>query len=78
MGAASDRAIWNMALTIKATIITKDEDFAQRRMMETSGPAIVWLRLPNTRKAALLARFENAMPGILTALARGETLVEIV
>jgi predicted nuclease of predicted toxin-antitoxin system len=78
MAAASDREIWNFARTIQAVIITKDEDFARLRIMEADGPAIVWLRLPNSRRNTLLASFEIILPDILTALERGETLVEIV
>jgi len=42
------------------------------------GPAVVWLRLGNTRRAALLARVEAELPAIVAALERGETLIEIV
>jgi predicted nuclease of predicted toxin-antitoxin system len=37
---------------------------------------VVWIRLRNTRKAELLRWFEAALPRILEALARGETLIE--
>jgi hypothetical protein len=36
-----------------------------------------WIRLRNTRRIALLARFEAALPNILAALERGEPLVEL-
>lgn len=38
---------------------------------------MVWIRLPNTRRRELLAWFEMIMPDVLTALERGETLVEV-
>jgi hypothetical protein len=41
------------------------------------GPAVVWIRLPNTRRRELLEWFETVMPQILVALERGETLVEV-
>jgi predicted nuclease of predicted toxin-antitoxin system len=78
MQAASDSAIWDLALRDHAAIITKDEDFAQRHVLTGAGPAIVWIRLRNTRRSELLAWFEAALPQILSALARGETLIEIV
>jgi predicted nuclease of predicted toxin-antitoxin system len=78
MQAASDRAIWDCALNTNAVIITKDEDFARRKTLADGGPAIVWIRWPNTRRSELLSRFAEIFPSLLIALHRGETLVEIV
>jgi len=77
MQAASDNAIWEHARTTAAVIVTKDEDFAQRKVLTDEGPAILWVRLPNTRKRDLLAWFEMVLPDVLAALERGETLVEV-
>jgi predicted nuclease of predicted toxin-antitoxin system len=77
MQAASDSAIWDYAMATSAVIITKDEDFAQRKVLTAAGPAVVWIRLPNTRRRELLEWFETVMPQILAALERGETLVEV-
>jgi predicted nuclease of predicted toxin-antitoxin system len=57
-------------------IVTKDEDFAVRRVLE-EGPAVVWVRTGNTRRAELLRRIEFDFSAIVAALERGETLVEI-
>jgi predicted nuclease of predicted toxin-antitoxin system len=78
MRAASDEAIWELALRDRAIIITKDEDFAQRHALAETGPVIVWIRLRNTRRAELLEWFEAALPYVISALARGETLIEVV
>ena len=75
---APDAAIWDFALASGAAIITKDEDFAQRKALAVSSPSVVWIRLPNTRRHDLLAWFETALPMILAAFARGETLIELV
>ena len=72
MAAASDKAIRDYA-----AIVTKDEDFAIRRVL-TEGPAVVWLRLGNTRRVVLLTHVEAAFPAIVGALERGETLIEVV
>ena len=74
---ASDGAIWDFALREGAAIITKDEDFAQRKTLAGAGPIVIWIRLPNTRRRALLAWFETEAPDILAALERGETLIEV-
>ena len=77
MQAASDTVIWDYALASAAAIITKDEDFAQRKVLTAAGPVVVWIRLPNTRRRDLLAWFETILPDVLAALERGETLVEV-
>ena len=77
MASASDHVISDYAACVGAVIVTKDEDFAIRRLL-AEGPAIVWLRLGNTRRAALLARIEAELPAIIAALERGETLIEVV
>jgi predicted nuclease of predicted toxin-antitoxin system len=74
---AADLVIWDYGVTAGAVLLTKDEDFALRRALETAGPAVVWLRVGNTRKAELLRWFEPLLPEILLALAHGETLLEI-
>ena len=74
---ASDTATRDHAVSVGAVIVTKDEDFAIRQLL-VGGPSIVWLRLGNTRRAALLGRIEADLPAIVAALERGETLVEIV
>jgi predicted nuclease of predicted toxin-antitoxin system len=78
MQTASDAAIWDYALASSSAIVTKDEDFAQRKVLTGNGPLVVWIRLPNTRRRDLLAWFETLLPDILTALARGDTLVEVM
>ena len=45
----------------------KDEDFVVRRLL-TPGPAIVWLRLGNTRRAVPLARIDAELPAIVALL----------
>jgi len=78
MEAAADAAIWNYALEAAAAIITKDEDFAQRKVLSNKGPVVVWIRLPNTRRRKLLAWFEVLLPDVLLAIERGETLIELM
>ena len=77
MQAASDAEIWDYATAARAVIVTKDEDFAQRKVLDHTGPIVVWIRLPNTRRRDLLAWFEIVLPDIVPALDRGETMVEV-
>ncbi len=78
MQAASDAAIWDHALASSSAIVTKDEDFAQRKVLADHGPVVVWVRLPNTRRRDLLVWFATVLPEILAAMARGETLIEVI
>jgi len=75
---AKDQAIWDFASANDAIIVSKDEDFAQLKFLKSEGPALVWVRLPNSRKRELLDWFEQMLPEILAALERGESLVELV
>lgn len=74
---ADDSPIWNYALTVSAVIITKDEDFPHRLSQSKIGPAIVWIRIGNTSRKALLAWFEPLIPQIESLVLNGEKLIEI-
>ena len=74
---ASDTVIWRYALDTGAIILTKDEDFSVRKILDPAGPLIVWIRLGNTRRGALLQWFEAMLPEVVSAIARGDGLIEI-
>ncbi len=74
--AAPDTEIRRYAASAGAVIVTKDEDFAVRVVLE-GGPAVVWVRLGNVRRTELLRRIDADFHALLAALERGETLVEI-
>ncbi|MGH9386261.1 MAG: DUF5615 family PIN-like protein [Vicinamibacterales bacterium] len=74
---ATDSAIRAYAAATEAVIMTKDEDFAVYQILH-DGPSVVWLRIGNTRRAALLRRIEAEYETIVAAIERGETLIEII
>jgi predicted nuclease of predicted toxin-antitoxin system len=78
LAGARDDEIWTYALSASAVIVSKDEDFALRKILRQGGPPVVWIRLPNSRRAALLAWFANALPKIVEAFERGETFIELI
>jgi predicted nuclease of predicted toxin-antitoxin system len=78
MASADDRDVWNYARSIGAVIVSKDEDFANRRAVDASGPSVIWIRRGNTTRRELLTWFEPLLPDVLDALARGDLLIEIV
>jgi predicted nuclease of predicted toxin-antitoxin system len=78
MAAAPDASIWAYAARNSAVILTKDQDFAVLRIVsDESTPSVVWLRVGNSRRAALIRWLEPLLPAILSVLAEGTRLIEI-
>jgi predicted nuclease of predicted toxin-antitoxin system len=72
-----DLSIWTHAKDTKSVLVTKDEDFVIRRIIEGGGPSIVWVRLGNVRKHVLLPKFESALPRIELALTGADAVIEL-
>jgi predicted nuclease of predicted toxin-antitoxin system len=78
MGATDDRVIWEYAKSSNLTIITKDEDFPLLADRQGSiPPQVVWVRLGNCRKTALLSAFSIVLPKLRTLLESGQSVIEI-
>lgn len=78
LDAASDQVIWEHARKEGMVIVTKDEDFAQLADRQTTiPPQVLWVRLGNCRKAALLKAFANILPQIREQLQEGHAVVEV-
>jgi predicted nuclease of predicted toxin-antitoxin system len=77
LATASDAAVWQEAIDKSAVVVTKDEDFAVRKVLDRTGPAVVWVRTGNTTRRELLSVFDRLLPAMIEALARGEGLVEV-
>lgn len=70
--------LWEYAKERSLTIITKDEDFqALSNRQRSVPPQVVWVRLGNCRKAALLEAFAEILPALRDMLAVGDAVVEI-
>lgn len=74
---ARDPAIWDFALANDAAIVTKDEDFSARCLRSRQTPVIIWLRVGNCSRAALIEWFLPLLPRILGMAAAGEVLIEV-
>lgn len=74
---APDRDLWRYALEHQAVLITKDEDFSN--MLVFGGPAlvIVWIRVGNTRRQALIEWFEPLIDRIVEMIQAGNSLIEL-
>ena len=75
---ADDDPIWQYAVAHDAVIVTKDEDFANRKAAVSGGPSIVWLRVGNCSNRALLQWFTPLLPAIVGRLQQGEEVLEVV
>ena len=79
MAAEEDGPIWDRAVRESQVIVTKDEDFAVRRLLRVGGPPpVVWLRVGNCSNRALLQWFTPLWPDVVRRLTDGDVLVEIV
>jgi predicted nuclease of predicted toxin-antitoxin system len=75
---AEDAPIWHYAIAHSFVIVTKDEDFAQRRAMVRSGPSVVWVRVGNCSNKALFDWLGPLWVDVVSRLNAGETLIELV
>lgn len=76
-GDAPDRVLWRYALDHDAVIVTKDEDFADMVAIGAEAPPVVWVRIGNTRSAALLTWFEPLIDDIVEMVDNGQRLIEL-
>jgi len=76
--AATDQQIWKEAISRSAVLVTKDRDFSLRRGARNDGPAILWIRVGNASNRKLIDLTLHALPAIVGAIERGETVVELV
>ena len=74
---ADDTPIWRHALENRSILVTKDEDFPHRFRQGSVAPVILWLRIGNTSRRALLQWIEPLLPKIETMIREGERLVEV-
>ena len=73
---AEDREIWAHAVRERFVIVTKDEDFPQRRA-RLEGPVIVWLRLGNATNRQLFAWLAPRWAGIVESIEEAAGVVEV-
>jgi predicted nuclease of predicted toxin-antitoxin system len=77
MQAAADREIWQHAGDSGACIVTKDEDFVLLQALDRAGPVVVWIRIGNAVRNVLMRRLPVLWPEVMSAIERGEKVVEV-
>ncbi|MFD4422456.1 DUF5615 family PIN-like protein [Agromyces sp. NPDC058484] len=76
-GGAPDRELWRYALDHDAVLVTKGEDFSNMLLLGGTFPAMVWVRVGNTRRRALLEWFEPLIDSIVELVDAGNRLIEL-
>lgn len=76
-GSSNDEAIWNLALSRGAILITKDRDFVEWANARRPAPQVIWIRIGNATNKALTKRLEAAWDRVVADLVAGVAVVEI-
>jgi len=74
---SSDSKIWTVAKAQGFSIVTMDEDFQNIAARYGTPPQIVWVRLGNVRRAALIETFAALLPEVLAGLESGVAVIEV-
>ncbi len=77
LDASSDLALWSWAQREGRVIVSKDEDLFYLANRAGESGQLLWVRVGNCRKDALLAVMDRALPSIVEAFAAGQRIVEI-
>ena len=60
LGGTDDSAVWEYAKAHGFAIVSKDSDFAERSVLESSPPKIAWIRLDNCSTAEVESLLRSA------------------
>jgi predicted nuclease of predicted toxin-antitoxin system len=73
---AGDSEIWDFVTKSGYVLISKDQDFLEFASKSTA-TKLVWVRIGNCRKRALLEAFEKLWLKIEQCFARGDEIIEV-
>ena len=74
---AGDSVIWHQAISNGQVVISKDEDMWYLATAPGSAGRLVWVRIGNCRKHALIEVFKSRLAPLIAALDAGSRIVEI-
>ena len=77
MEEASDVEIWKYAVAGNWIVVSKDEDFLHLANQPGDAGKLLWVRIGNSRKQALLRAFDRELPSIVQAFDGGARVVEM-
>ncbi|MCY7411515.1 MAG: DUF5615 family PIN-like protein [Salinibacterium sp.] len=76
-GNATDQTLWTYAIDRVTVLVTKDEDFRDMLLLRGSPPVVVWVRVGNTRRQALLDWFKPLIERVVEFIESANPLVEL-
>jgi predicted nuclease of predicted toxin-antitoxin system len=76
-GQASDRELWSDVVAESRIMVSKDEDFFILATRPGDAGRLLWLRIGNCRKQALLETLERSWVVIEQELLSGQQIVEL-
>jgi len=76
-GNTSDVELWRYAIEHDTVLVTKDEDFPSMMLLGGDSPVVVWVRVGNTRRRALLEWFEPLIGTIIELANAANRLIEL-
>ncbi len=77
LAAVSDERIWQFAKVEGFAIVSMDEDFRHISARFGFPPKVVWVRLGNVRRQALLGAFAKLLPELCAGLEGDTAVIEI-
>jgi predicted nuclease of predicted toxin-antitoxin system len=77
MDTADDRSLWDWALREGRVVISKDEDLLFLATRPRDNGRLIWIRLGNCRRDALLDAFTKVLPAVLASIDAGQRIVEV-
>lgn len=77
MKEADDPIVWQYAVERDMVVVSKDEDFSYLASVPSGSGKLVWVRIGNCRKHALIDAFTMRLAQIVASLEAGSRVVEI-
>jgi len=74
---SGDAELWSFAVKNKFILISKDHDFLHFLDRTAPDGQLIWVRVGNCRRQALLEVMERVWPDTLALATAGERLIEI-
>lgn len=78
MDSADDRTLWDWARRDSRVVVSKDEDLLFLACRPGDLGRLVWVRIGNCRREALVEAFARSLDAVIAALEEGQRIVEIV
>lgn len=72
LGGAQDSAVWEYAKRRGFAIVSKDSDFAERSVLESGPPKVIWIRLGNCSTSEIEGKLRSAHKVVRAFIEKGE------